>query len=444
MFRFRWPKDVIEGVGGQAECIKSLKTSVFQEAISERDVLLAHCKKLVKKVRVGNEQELEDEKEMFKRLWLMRDEDIPENSDDIKEYRSQLQQEIYDTGVERSIKGGWPAVLRKAGANPDLEEVIRELDSDNKVDAYVRETLVTADSLPFDSYLDDWLEARKNDVEPKTLDDGRLAVAKFAKDFTTMGKVGRRNVKRWFDNQKSKYSDKRLKTYKGHLQAYWTFLKEGLEKAVVDEDLEPFREIKFKTRKNGSTSSSNGWEPFPNLGADIVLLFKEAKQSADHQLADLILLDMYSGMRIEEVCSLKAEDVKNDVLFVSASKTEAGIRWIPIHSQLQQPIERMIQTSKDGYLISNLISNNKYAKRSDAIGKRFGRLKRRLGYGPKHVFHSIRETVVTMLEQAGIEEGVTADIVGHKKQTITYGVYSGGTSTSQRKIAIEKLIYPSY
>ena len=83
MFRFRWPKDVIKGVEGQTEFHKSLKTSVLQEAISERDVLLAHCKKLVKKLRAGIEQELEEEKERFKRLWLTPDEDISENADDV-------------------------------------------------------------------------------------------------------------------------------------------------------------------------------------------------------------------------------------------------------------------------------------------------------------------------------------------------------------------------
>ena len=444
MFRFRWPKDVIKGVEGQTEFHKSLKTSVLQEAISERDVLLAHCKKIVKKLRAGNEQELEEEKERFKRLWLAPDEDISENADDVIEYRSQLQQEVFEAAVEQSIKGGWPAVLKEAGANPDVMEVIRRLNPGNDVNSFMKEVLGDAGSLPFDSYLADWLEARKIDVASKTLDDGRLTIVRFSKDFPTIGTVKRRTVKKWFDNHKSKFSDKRLKTYKGHLQAYWTFLKEGLDQSVVDEGLEPFREITFKSRKNGTTSSTKGWKPFPNLATDIVRLLKEAKQSADYQLADLILLDMYTGMRIEEACSVRIEHVNNDVLSISASKTEAGIREIPIHSQLQQPIERMIQTSKDGYLISGLTSKNKYDKRSNAIGKRFGRFKTSLGFGDKYVFHSIRETIVTMLEQAGVEEGVTADIVGHKKKTITYGVYSGGTSMHQRRTAIEKLIYPDY
>ena len=59
------------------------------------------------------------------------------------------------------------------------------------------------------------------------------------------------------------------------------------------------------------------------------------------------------------------------------------------------------------------------------------------------MFHSIRKTAATVFEQAGVPEGVTADIIGHEKQTMTYGLYSGGTSVKQRHEAIlefEKLM----
>jgi hypothetical protein len=46
--------------------------------------------------------------------------------------------------------------------------------------------------------------------------------------------------------------------------------------------------------------------------------------------------------------------------------------------------------------------------------------------GEAHVFHSISKTVVTLLENAGVSENVAADIVGHEKPRITYGLYSGG------------------
>jgi integrase len=63
------------------------------------------------------------------------------------------------------------------------------------------------------------------------------------------------------------------------------------------------------------------------------------------------------------------------------------------------------------------------------------------GQGSELVFHSIRKTVVTLLENAGVPEGVAADIVGHEKPTMTYGLYSGGASLKVKREAIEKLGY---
>ena len=45
---------------------------------------------------------------------------------------------------------------------------------------------------------------------------------------------------------------------------------------------------------------------------------------------------------------------------------------------------------------------------------------RRVAFGPQLVFHSLRKTVVTILENAGVPENVVADIVGHEKTTMTY------------------------
>ena len=84
---------------------------------------------------------------------------------------------------------------------------------------------------------------------------------------------------------------------------------------------------------------------------------------------------------------------------------------------------------------------NKYGDRSNGIGKRFGKLKTAMGFGPQHVFHSLRKTVVTILENAGVPENVVADIVGHEKTTMTYGLYSGGVSLALKQEAIDKLAY---
>ncbi len=61
--------------------------------------------------------------------------------------------------------------------------------------------------------------------------------------------------------------------------------------------------------------------------------------------------------------------------------------------------------------------------------------------GSQHVFHSLRKTVVTILENAGVPENVVADIVGHEKPTMTYGLYSGGVSLTVKREALAKLAY---
>ena len=100
----------------------------------------------------------------------------------------------------------------------------------------------------------------------------------------------------------------------------------------------------------------------------------------------------------------------------------------------------MVTESTDGYLLSGL-TPNKYGDRSNAIGKRFGRLKKDMGYGPEHVFHSIRKTVSTLLENAGVSENVAADILRHEKPRITYGLYSGGVSLEVKVEALAKVSY---
>ena len=49
----------------------------------------------------------------------------------------------------------------------------------------------------------------------------------------------------------------------------------------------------------------------------------------------------------------------------------------------------------------------------------------RVGHGATKTFHSIRRTVVHPLEGAGVPENLTADIAGHNKTTMSYGLYSG-------------------
>jgi integrase len=88
------------------------------------------------------------------------------------------------------------------------------------------------------------------------------------------------------------------------------------------------------------------------------------------------------------------------------------------------------------------LTTTKYGARGNALGKRFSRLKAELGYPPELVLHSVRKTVATMLENAGVSEGIAMDLLGHKKKTMSYGRYSGGPSMANKREAVGCLSYP--
>ena len=209
-----------------------------------------------------------------------------------------------------------------------------------------------------------------------------------------------------------------------------------------DDATTPFKVPKaFKQSKKANAKSINKrgeWKPFSKN--DVEILYAAAINKGDSDLADLIEVAAYTGSRIEELCSLQIDFINlNEMIFsIVDAKTDAGNRNVPIHSKLQATINRLISSSKNSYLFSEL-SENKYGDRSNAIGKRFGHLKKKLGHGTGFVFHSIRKTFTTELERAGVAENIAADIVGHEKHTMTYGLYSGGASIEQKRDAVEKV-----
>ena len=76
---------------------------------------------------------------------------------------------------------------------------------------------------------------------------------------------------------------------------------------------------------------------------------------------------MYTGMRLNEICDLKLAQVGPDWIQVADGKTDAAVRRIPIHTDIKQLAERLVQECKDGYLLSGLTSRNQYNYRSAVI-----------------------------------------------------------------------------
>ena len=309
------------------------------------------------------------------------------------------------------------------------KEIQREQGETNAGDFY---KIALGYRTPLNSHYENW--HKQITLVAKTKDQTVKDVDVFLKRFTSIESVTRQEIKKWIDEVQS--TGKSVGTANRLLisaRNYWRYLQQH---DVVSVDNEPLnlRGLLPAAKKK----SRNGWIPFEP--ASIVKLWNEANRKEDLELADLIFIGSYMGARIEEICAMKIEDITDKSFKVVDAKTLAGIREVPIHSELESVVKRLKDSSKDGYLISGL-TFNKYGDRSNGLGKRFGRLKTDLGFSSNDVFHSIRKTFVTQLENAGVSEGVTADIVGHEKKTMTYGLYSGGNSLKIKKEAIEQVKY---
>ena len=103
-------------------------------------------------------------------------------------------------------------------------------------------------------------------------------------------------------------------------------------------------------------------------------------------------------------------------------------------------IERFAQNSKDGYLLNVLSADNALNKRSGAISKKFGHLKRGMGFKDrKHTFHSFRATFITRLMNAKADKTLTKKLVGHKGTDITYHLCAGEADWDN-KMELTKLV----
>lgn len=152
----------------------------------------------------------------------------------------------------------------------------------------------------------------------------------------------------------------------------------------------------------------------------------------DKPFVDTILILIYTGMRVGEMLNLKLEDInlENKTIFVSKSKTSAGVRYIPINSKIFPVIIKKMCNQK--YLITNSKGKN-YSYISYRYN--FETALKNLGIQP-HTPHECRHTTATLLSNAGANPISIAKIMGHTD-------YNGMTAkvyTHKNEIELEKAI----
>lgn len=171
-----------------------------------------------------------------------------------------------------------------------------------------------------------------------------------------------------------------------------------------------------------------------------------------------VLLSLYAGLRIGEVCALTWEDidwvervihirhtvsrvnkniengVKSTTLIIDRPKTKSSFRDIPLCSKLIPVLSELKKQTASPYVISNreqFISPRTYEYR-------YHKLLRASGTADIN-YHALRHTFATRCIEAGVDVKSLSEILGHADASITLNTYVH-SSMERKRIQLEKLV----
>jgi integrase len=180
-----------------------------------------------------------------------------------------------------------------------------------------------------------------------------------------------------------------------------------------------------------------GWVPYNDR--ELAKLFGSElfSRPIDKPLPWVMLIGLYSGLRLNEICQLKVADLRKEHgvwLFDIKEgdgqilKTHSATRLVPVHSELVTAglLKYARGLPADGWLFPSLKGIGPDAKRSWYLGQRFTHYRRGLGIERERLtFHSLRKNFTSALDRAGVPQADAAALLGHSRG-FSWDVYSSG------------------
>jgi integrase len=195
------------------------------------------------------------------------------------------------------------------------------------------------------------------------------------------------------------------------------------------QDAPPLESNVFRGHKLNTAQSRQSYEAFTD--EEITKLISTFNKLGEDELRDVSAIAAYSGMRINEIASLKSDNIREveGVLCfeVLEGKTANASRLIPCHSAIKTMVLERCQKPHNGFLFYRAsVTKREDGKRSSWHVNRFGRLKRDILPGQENkVFHSYRHAVISKLNAAGVDESRIALLAGHSfGETESFKTYS--------------------
>ncbi|HDC4625576.1 TPA: site-specific integrase [Enterobacter kobei] len=333
--------------------------------------------------------------------------------------------------------------LLKPQGSSSVDQIIDEL---RRVSVYVKEAPASfgasVQACPSllkmrDLYLLQYSEKRKLTTLSKTNKAVEVLLTHLKKKDIQLRDINRTIVTGWLDKLKTERAPQTIQNYISALAQIWDLARNRYHDAPQDN---PWRGHALEAK-----SSKVSYEVFaPGELAKIYSLL-------DDEMKAVTAIGAYSGMRLNEICTLRESSIKNieGVLCfeITEGKTKSAARIVPVHSKIIPLVKSLLKTTHSGFLFYHAsITDRADGKRSTWHTQQFTRAKRKALGEPaaeRKVFHSLRHAFVQQLDRAQVPEDRIALLVGHERgSTESFKTYSrNSASTIELKRYVELLSY---
>lgn len=429
------PRPLQERLGAK-RLIRSLKTLELREAQDRRWAIVAEFK-----------SQIADARNQVERV----DEDLVQEALEVRkamiEARSDVAREMLQEAVGARINA-----LNFKYAKPRFHPETGEEQEPIAPEALHYAAVASGAAAPLDSYVERWLSATS--YTDRTKADARTALAdlgawlkaserpctinivdeRLASDFRDFGLRGK--------GVHPKTANKKLSA----LRQYWIWMaSSGFHKPAVN----PWAGKSLPKPKafQSDPDSALGQErPFTDEEIEALL-----KGPSGTDLGDVMRIAALSGMRLEEIGQLRVKNCVGGLFDVVRSKTKAGVRKVPIHSDLEAIVDRRAKGEATAFLFPDFKASGWDDTRTMATSKQFAAYRRKVGVDDsregarrsKVNFHSFRRWFARKCEEAGQSESIVARVMGHEKGvSITFGLYSQAMPLDLMRTCVESVKLP--
>ncbi len=275
-----------------------------------------------------------------------------------------------------------------------------------------------------DLYLLQYSEKRKLTTLSKTNKAVEVLLTHLKKKDIQLRDINRTIVTGWLDKLKTERAPQTIQNYISALAQIWDLARNRYHDAPQDN---PWRGHALEAK-----SSKVSYEVFaPGELAKVYDLL-------DDEMKAVTAIGAYSGMRINEICTLRESSIKTieGVLCfeITEGKTKSAARIVPVHSKLILLVKSLLKTTHSGFLFYHAsITDRADGKRSTWHTQQFTRAKRKALSEPaaeRKVFHSLRHAFVQQLDRAQVPEDRIALLVGHERgSTESFKTYSKNSAS---------------